>query len=108
MKMNNLDVSGLKVVKKQTGVFDCVLNNYGDLEYAIADMNIFEQEIDAEFIKSFAEKISNASLVFLDGNLNLGAYKIVADICDRFNIPIVVDPTSVPKVISFPFYKPRV
>jgi pseudouridine kinase len=101
--MNNLDVSGLKVVKKQTGVFDCVLNNYGDLEYAIADMDIFEQEIDSEFIKSFTEKISIASLVFLDGNMNLGAYKKVAEICEKFNVPIVVDPTSVPKVFSFLF-----
>ena len=101
MNLNGLNTKGLKIVKSQTGVFDCVLDKTGDLEYAIADMNIFEDEIDSSFIESFSEHIKRASLVFVDGNLSLDSYKKISEICSLFKIPLVVDPTSVPKSLKF-------
>eukprot|EP01080_Neovahlkampfia_damariscottae_P001356 gene1356-11438_t len=101
LKLNGLSTKGLKRVKSQTGVFDCILNEKGDLEYAIADMNIFEDEIDSSFIQSFSEIISKSSLVFVDGNLSLKSLKKVKEICSLFKLPIFVDPTSIPKSLKF-------
>lgn len=96
-----LDTRGILYSKKNsTGLYNCIINNENDLEYGIADMDIFN-EITPKIIDGFENKIIPSSIVFMDCNLSIETMKKIGEICEIYKTPLFVDPTSVPKSLKF-------
>jgi len=91
---------GLKnSAQDRTAIYSCILDNDGELVSAIADMDILEKAITANHILKFEAFIARAALVFIDANLNDQALKCVAKLCQKYNVSLFFEPTSVPKSV---------
>ena len=77
-----------------TGCYTAVLDHDGELLVAIASMAATEA-IGAAEVEAAADLISGAALVVLDGNLGTAALDAARGVAG--DVPLVLDPVSVPK-----------
>lgn len=86
-----------------TAVYSAVHDHTGDLVVAIAAMDIFQQLLTPDILKSqtHLQNIlkSSCELVVLDGNVSIELFSTVSAFCAQYDIPIFFEPTSVPKCI---------
>ncbi len=86
----------VKIKGEKTGNYTAILNGLGEMEFAFADMNIYD-EVTKDTIADREDIIKKASIVFADCNLSEGVLNEISTICSKNNIEFVVDLVSIAK-----------
>ncbi|OGD16407.1 ribokinase [Candidatus Atribacteria bacterium RBG_19FT_COMBO_35_14] len=90
--MEQMIISG----EHPTGIYLAILDERGEMEVAVSDMRILE-EITVEYLKSKAYLIKESKIVVMDTNIPEQSIEYVVDLCNKFKVPILVEPVSVEK-----------
>lgn len=94
LRKTNVDPGGIKVVaNKATGVYMAMLEQGGDMAFAINDMGIVE-EVDSGWLDQQRLRIQRASEVIIDTNLSEEAIEMVSGMVQGH---LFADPVSVTK-----------
>lgn len=83
----------IHVSNQSTGTYFAILNEQGDMQYAISDMAIFDQ-LTPDKLQNKASVIQHASAVVLDTNI---PEKTIQWVCEHAKAPIFCDPVSTQK-----------
>ena len=92
VQINNV----IKSSKVQTGMYLVILNEKGEMNVAISDMQVLE-EITVKYLKSKENIIKNSKIVVIDTNISERSIKYISEVCKREKIMLVADPVSVEK-----------
>jgi len=92
VRMEQMIVSG----EHPTGIYLAILDEKGEMEVAISDMQILE-EITVEYLRSKAYLIKESKIVVMDTNIPEESIKYVVDLCNKVNVPLLIEPVSVEK-----------
>ncbi|MCA1060034.1 winged helix-turn-helix transcriptional regulator [Rossellomorea aquimaris] len=96
------DVSGSqRVLNQRTGTYSAILDERGEMLFALADMNIYES-VDIGFIEKRWGLISSSEMVLLDTNFPEDVLKYIIRRCQSEGVPLTVIPVSAPKVKKLP------
>jgi pseudouridine kinase len=79
-----------------TGTYTAVLDADGGLLVAIADMTATDELSPAD-LHHARELVAGAGMLVLDGNLSTATLDYVCDLAKAADVPVVIDPVSVPK-----------
>ncbi len=77
-----------------TGLFLALLNQYGDLESAVADMSILSR-LTPEYLDQHRPLFESASFVVVDADIPEQSLLYCIEQCERTGIPLCVEPISV-------------
>jgi pseudouridine kinase len=77
-----------------TGMFLALLNQYGDLESAVADMSILSR-LTPEYLASHQDLFKSASFVVVDADIPEPSLIFCIEECEKNRIPLCVEPISV-------------
>jgi pseudouridine kinase len=102
LKEEKFDLQGIITGSNRTAVYNCIMDEKGEMISAIADMDILE-EISPQHVERVLKlkMISNGKrTIFLDGNVSIGVFQTVARLAKESNYNIFFDPTSVPKSVK--------
>ncbi len=91
-----VDVSLVQRTDTPTGTYTAVLDADGELVVAVADMTATD-ELTPDDVRRLGTAVAAAALVVLDGNLSPGTVAAAADLAAEHDVPVVLDPVSVPK-----------
>jgi pseudouridine kinase len=92
VKMEQMLISG----EHPTGIYLAILDEKGEMEVAISDMQILD-EITVEYLRSKAYLIKESKIVVMDTNIPEQSIEYVVDLCNKVKVPILVEPVSVEK-----------
>jgi len=92
VKMEQMIISG----EHPTGIYLAILDEKGEMEVAISDMQILE-EITVEYLRSKAYLIKGSKIVVMDTNIPEQSIEYVVDLCNKVKVPILLEPVSVEK-----------
>ncbi|MFI8684427.1 carbohydrate kinase [Rossellomorea sp. NPDC077527] len=96
------DVSGSqRVLNQRTGTYSAILDERGEMLFALADMNIYES-VDIGFIEKRWGLISSSEMVLIDTNFPEDVLKYIIRRCQSEGVPLTVIPVSAPKVKKLP------
>ena len=79
-----------------TGIYLAILDSGGEMEAAVSDMQILE-EITVEYLRSKAYLIKESKIVVMDTNIPEESIEYVVDLCNKVNVPLLIEPVSVEK-----------
>jgi len=79
-----------------TGIYLAILDEKGEMEVAVSDMQILE-EITVEYLRSKAYLIKESKIVVVDTNIPGQSIEYVVDLCNKVNVPLLIEPVSVEK-----------
>ncbi|KAJ3157569.1 hypothetical protein HDU86_003221 [Geranomyces michiganensis] len=82
-----------------TAIYNAFLRSDGDLLAAVADMRIHAHIRGADARKAIRE--SRPPVVAIDGNLSEECVMAILETCAEDGIPVLFEPTSEPKAVSF-------
>jgi len=82
-----------------TAVYNAFLDSDGQMLYAIADMDIF-QEITPQMVREHEDLIAAAKVVVLDGNTSPHTLKAAVALAQKYQVPVWFEPTSVAKSVK--------
>ena len=83
----------LQVENTSSGNYIAVLDNDGDLAVAVSDYEIIAH-LTPEFLQAQSDLFETARLVVIDLNLYGEAVDTIVSLCQKFQVPLCVDPTS--------------
>jgi pseudouridylate synthase / pseudouridine kinase len=93
-----MDTTGIEMVSDQsTAVYNALLHNDGELIAAVADMRM-HSEMKSNHFDNYITNV-NPSIVCIDGNIGHEYLEHVSKFCIEKNVPLLFEPTSVPKSI---------
>jgi pseudouridine kinase len=99
-----LDLAGIITGDNRTAVYNCIMDETGEMIAAIADMDIFEKDLTPQNVLSILKpKLQTKvdGLIFLDGNISVNVFQTIDEIVKQNpNYSVFFDPTSVPKSIK--------
>lgn len=84
-----------------TGAYSAILDGHGEMELAIADMQIHD-EMHLEWIKEYQNVLSQALLIVLDLNLPQETVAYVLSLAQQYEIELFIIPVSGPKMDRLP------
>lgn len=84
-----------------TGTYNAVLDSVGEMQLAIADMQIYD-EMSVEWLANYQSILKEARLLVVDLNLPLATVEYVLSIARQFDIELFVIPVSGPKMNRLP------
>lgn len=84
-----------------TGAYNAILDPQGEMQMAIADMQIYE-EMTGEWISSYFNQLREAELLVLDLNLPYEVVEYILSIARKFDVDLFVIPVSGPKMNRLP------
>jgi pseudouridine kinase len=93
----------LRSNKGTTGAYLAVVNAYGELQFALDDMDA-SQMLTPEYLQERAELFEQAALLFLDVNLPNDTLDTAMRLAAEANLPVAADPTTLalaPKLIPY-------
>lgn len=93
----------LQIKEGRSGSYVAILGNNGDLFAAVSDYEIMGY-VDAAFLEQHATLFNHARMVVIDLNLTTEALTKAITLCQRFHVPLCVDPTSAahaPKICNY-------
>ncbi|HBY56679.1 MAG TPA: ribokinase [Candidatus Atribacteria bacterium] len=93
VKMDQMIISG----KYPTGIYLAILDEKGEMELAVSDMQILE-EITVEYLRSKAYLIKESKIVVMDTNIPEESIEYMVDLCNKVKVPLLIEPVSVEKV----------
>jgi pseudouridine kinase len=79
-----------------TGIYLAILDENGEMEVSVSDMQILE-EITVEYLRSKAYLIKESKIVVMDTNIPEESIEYVVDLCNKVNVPLLIEPVSVEK-----------
>ncbi|WP_455661791.1 carbohydrate kinase [Pradoshia sp.] len=91
----------LEMVGQTTGTYTAILDEYGNMTVALADMGIYET-VDIPFIEKRWSHIAASSMVLLDTNFPKEVISYIIRRCGDEGIPVAVVPVSIPKLDRLP------
>ncbi len=94
-----VDVSFVRRVAARTGTYIAVLDDTGELSVAVSDM-VATESLTADDVRAAEAVIAQSALVVLDGNLPREALIAGWELAAGANVPVVIDPVSVPKAAA--------
>lgn len=94
-----VDVEHVRRVLTTTGTYVALLDEGGELGWAVSDMEA-TAEIGPADIDDAAHLIGGADLVVLDGNLSSETLQAAWDMALDAGVRVVIDPVSVPKAMT--------
>jgi pseudouridine kinase len=92
VKLDQMIISG----KYPTGIYLAILDEKGEMEVAVSDMQILE-EISLEYLRSKAYLIKENKIVVMDTNIPEESIEYVVDLCNKIKVPLLIEPVSVEK-----------
>ena len=92
VKTEQMIISG----EHPTGIYLAILDEKGEMEVAVSDMQILE-EITVEYLRSKAYLIKESKIVVVDTNIPEESIEYVVDLCNKVNVPLLIEPVSVEK-----------
>jgi pseudouridine kinase len=92
VKTEQMIISG----EHPTGIYLAILDEKGEMEVAVSDMKILE-EISLEYLRSKAYLIKESKMVVVDTNIPEESIGYVVDLCNKVNVPLLIEPVSVEK-----------
>ena len=91
------DISGVEKRKdKLTGVDVNLMRDSGEMWVALSDMNIIES-LDSQFVDKYVDKLFDAEMVIADANLPVDTLQYMIDECNKRNIRLAIEPSSIQK-----------
>ena len=85
----------------QTGTYSAVLDKEGEMLFALANMDIYEQ-LTVDYIKKHESFLTNARLLVLDMNCPKQVIEYVQGLAKGHHIPLAIIPVSSPKMNRMP------
>ncbi|KAI9176145.1 hypothetical protein H9P43_006510 [Blastocladiella emersonii ATCC 22665] len=96
----DMPTDGIAVVPGHgTAVYNALHTRSGELVTAVADMGILHR------VRANAAHLDRASVVVVDGNLAPAEFARVVAAANERNVPVVFEPTSVPKSVAMPWIR---
>lgn len=90
-----VDLSHVLVAKdKRTGIFMAILNHYGDLESAVADLEV-ESMLTPQYLTEHLELFDRSAFVVVDADVPTDSMLFCLEQCAKRDLPICVEPISV-------------
>ncbi|MGE6753433.1 carbohydrate kinase [Rossellomorea sp. NPDC071047] len=90
-----------RLLNESTGAYSAILDERGEMLFALADMNIYES-VDIGFIDKRWGLISSSEMVLLDTNFPEEVLKYIIRRCQTEGVPLTIIPVSEPKVLKLP------
>ena len=84
----------LRVPQHDTGSYLAVIDQDGELQFALDDMRAMD-ELSSECLREHFDLFKDAALLFLDANLIPRTLRTAMSLARRAGIPVCADPTSV-------------
>ncbi len=84
-----------------TGMYSAILDQTGEMQLAIADMEINEQ-MDAHWILQYESILAQAGLIVLDLNLPRATVEYILELANLHEVDVFVIPVSGPKMKRLP------
>lgn len=99
MTRKNLRCDALIPVRGRTAACNLLLNEHGDLETGVADMEVVEASLTPSVVESvFREHcLKDLRVVGVDANVLPPTLAKLAQLCNEQSIPLLFEPTSVAK-----------
>lgn len=85
-----------------TGTYNAVLNQAGEMQLALADMQINE-DMDVQWMSAYQSILSEARLIIIDLNLPYESVEYLLTLARQFEIEVFVIPVSGPKMDRLPY-----
>jgi pseudouridine kinase len=99
---NHVDVSSsIGLYKETTGTYSVILNQQGEMMFALADMDLYES-VDIGFIEKKWGVIASSEMVILDTNFPAEVLHYIIRRCQSEEIPLTIVPVSAPKIKKLP------
>lgn len=97
LKQAGVDTSAIRLLEDEsTAIYLSILDNLGDMELAICNMDILER-ISPEFIDEATDQVLGSRMVGLDGNLTAETMDYATRKLE--GIPLFLDPVSAAKAV---------
>ncbi|NMH70790.1 winged helix-turn-helix transcriptional regulator [Bacillus sp. RO3] len=93
--------SSQRMGNQRTGAYSAILDEAGEMLFAVADMNIYES-VDIDFINKRWGVIASSEMVLLDTNFPEDVLKHIIRRCQTEGVSLTVIPVSEPKVLKLP------
>lgn len=93
--------SSQRLLNESTGAYSAILDEEGEMLFALADMNIYES-VDIGFVDKRWGLISSSEMVLLDTNFPEDVLKYIIRRCQTEGVPLTIIPVSEPKVLKLP------
>ncbi|MGM0828717.1 MAG: carbohydrate kinase [Bacillota bacterium] len=90
-----------RLLNESTGAYSAILDEEGEMLFALADMNIYES-VDIGFVDKRWGMISSSEMVLLDTNFPEDVLKYIIRRCQTEGVPLTIIPVSEPKVLKLP------
>ncbi|WRP07144.1 carbohydrate kinase [Rossellomorea aquimaris] len=90
-----------RLLNESTGAYSAILDEEGEMLFALADMNIYES-VDIGFVDKRWGLISSSEMVLLDTNFPEDVLKYIIRRCQTEGVPLTIIPVSEPKVLKLP------
>lgn len=84
-----------------TGAYNAILDPQGEMQMAIADMQIYDG-MNVDWISSYFNQLREAELIVLDLNLPYEVVEYILSIARQFKVDLFVIPVSGPKMNRLP------
>lgn len=89
-----VDVTHVQVIEGEgTGTYMALLEPDGSLAVALDDVQVM-RHITPAYLYQHRRLFRDASLVMMDGSLTLDAMQTVANLCQKYDVPLCADPSS--------------
>ena len=90
-----------KQKEQSTGSYTAVLDEYGELVVAMANMSIYDQ-LSSDIIKKHEAILQKASCIIIDLNCPAHTVQYVKEFAYQRQVPLVIVPVSSPKMVNMP------
>ncbi|MEE1132374.1 MAG: carbohydrate kinase [Caryophanon sp.] len=90
-----------KLSTHQTGTYTAILNEAGDLVFAAADMDIYEQLTPA-LLQKHEQLLVHAKYIVADLNCPKETIAYLQQVANAHHVPLIVVPVSSPKMVHLP------
>ncbi|MEO7042420.1 MAG: carbohydrate kinase family protein [Gemmatimonadaceae bacterium] len=94
-----VDTRYIVVTPQPTGVYSVVLDNSGEMVIAVSAMAAM-RAISADTVNARRALIANTQCLVIDCNVGAGAIIRAVELAAASDVPVIIDPVSVPKVDS--------
>jgi len=89
----------IKLEDQSTATYTAILDRSGECIFGVGDMDIHSQ-ISRDYLVSIEDKIREASLMVLDGNIPEDTIDYALKLCSENNIPVLYEPTCLRKAVK--------
>ncbi|TQR19331.1 carbohydrate kinase [Psychrobacillus vulpis] len=90
-----------KLANYSTGTYSAVLDTHGEMLFALANMEIYDQ-LTVEYMKKQESHLTNAQLLIVDMNCPKNVIEYLQTLAVGNNIPLAIIPVSSPKMERMP------